>query len=230
MDGSSNWISDGGKETYITDFDTHFREDGLNALYINTGNFDKYAFTATGTSEPEVNPVVEDTSGTYRSDTDTITDSYGVSPTSDSFTSLGVGYQVFVASFRDSNGDGIGDLRGVIDSLEYLDDLGIQVLWLTPIQQSDSYHGYDISDFYAVDSKFGTLEDYRELLYKAHEKDMKIVMDLVLNHTSKSNVLFKNSQWAKQGLDEEGTLLIGEMSIIGSTLLIQSKNMSMVNM
>lgn len=207
MDGSSNWISDGGKETYITDFDTHFREDGSMHVYINTGNFDKYAFTATGTSEPEVNPVVGDTSGVYRSDTDTITDSYGMPPTSDSFTSLGVGYQIFVASYRDSDGDGIGDLRGVIDSLEYLDDLGIQVLWLTPIQQSDSYHGYDISDFYAVDSKFGTLEDYRELLYKAHEKEIKIIMDLVLNHTSKSNVWFKNSQWAKQGLDEEGNAI-----------------------
>ncbi|MFA7032571.1 MAG: alpha-amylase family glycosyl hydrolase [Bacilli bacterium] len=207
MDGSSNWISDGGKETYVTDFDTHFREDGSMHIYVNTGNFDKYAFTATGTSEPEINPVVEDTSGVYRSDIDTITDSYGVSSTSDSFTSLGVGYQIFVASFRDSDGDGIGDLRGIIDSLGYLNDLGIQVLWLTPIQQSDSYHGYDISDFYAIDSKFGTLEDYRELLYKAHEKDIKIVMDLVLNHTSKSNVWFKNSQWAKQGLDEEGKVI-----------------------
>jgi len=204
MDGSTNWVSDGGKETYIANFDTHFREDGSMHIYINTGNFDDYAFEATGTTEPEVNPVTGDTSGAYRSDADTITDNYGVSPTSDSFSSLGVGYQVFLASFRDANGDGVGDLRGVIDSLDYLGDLGVQVLWLTPVQESDSYHGYDISDFYAIDSKFGTLDDYRELIYKAHEKGMKIVMDLVLNHTSKNNVWFVNSQWARQGLDEQG--------------------------
>jgi len=207
MDGSSNWVSDGGKETYITNFDTHFRDDGSMHIYINTGNFDDYQFEATGVSEVETNPVTGDTSGAYRSETDTIVDTFGVSPTSDSFSSLGVGYQIFVSSFRDSDGDGVGDLRGIIDSLDYLDNLGVQVLWLTPIQESDSYHGYDISDFYAVDSKFGTIDDYRELLYKAHQLGMKVLMDLVLNHTSKSNIWFTNSQWAKTGLDEEGDII-----------------------
>ena len=73
----------------------------------------------------------------------------------------------------------------------------MQVLWLTPIQKSDSYHGYDISDYYAVDKRFGTIDTYRELLYKAHENGMKVLMDLVLNHTSKGNIWFTNSQWGK---------------------------------
>lgn len=204
MDGSTNWVSDGGKETYITNFNTHFREDGSMHIYLNSGDFDNYAFYATGTSAPKVNPTTADTSGVYRSDTDTITDHYSVSPTSNSFSSLGVGYQIFVSSFRDSNGDGLGDIRGIINALDYLSDLGVQALWLTPIQESDSYHGYDISDYYAVDSKFGTIDDYRELLYKAHQKGMKVVMDLVLNHTSKNNIWFKNSEWAKISLNEQG--------------------------
>ena len=110
---------------------------------------------------------------------------------------MGAGYQIFVASFKDSNGDGVGDIRGIINSLDYLEDLGVQALWLTPIQKSDSYHGYDISDYYAVDKRFGTVDDYRELIYKAHERGMKVLMDLVLNHTSKSNVWFTNSQWGR---------------------------------
>lgn len=105
-----------------------------------------------------------------------------------------VGYQIFIASFADSDGDGIGDLRGIINKLDYLDSLNVDVLWLTPFQSSTNYHGYDIKDYYSVDSRFGTLADYRELVYKVHQKGMKIVMDFVLNHTSKSNPWFVKSQ------------------------------------
>ncbi len=105
-----------------------------------------------------------------------------------------VGYQIFIASFADSDGDGMGDLRGIINKLDYLSNLGVDTLWLTPFQHSNSYHGYDIMDYFTVDPRFGTLNDYRELLYKAHQKGMKVVMDFVLNHTSLSNPWFTKSQ------------------------------------
>ncbi len=125
--------------------------------------------------------------------------------------SVGVGYQIQVASFADSDGDGFGDIYGITSKLDYLQKLGVKALWLTPVQKSDSYHGYDISDYTKVDEKFGSkvstagaanggkvteataMKDYEELIAKAHEKGMKIVMDLVLNHTSVSNKWFINS-------------------------------------
>ncbi|MDE7463402.1 MAG: hypothetical protein K2M48_00090, partial [Clostridiales bacterium] len=119
------------------------------------------------------------------------------------YATTGVGYQIFIASFRDGLqddkytelGKGMGDLRGVIDALEegYFDKLNVDVLWLTPFQSSTNYHGYDIKDYYSVDPRFGTIEDYRELLYKAHKKGIKVVMDFVLNHTAQSNPWFVKS-------------------------------------
>ena len=104
-----------------------------------------------------------------------------------------VGYQIFMASFADSDGDGMGDLKGVISKLDYLHNLGVDVLWLTPFQQSNSYHGYDVRDYFTVDPRFGTLDDYRELLTEAHKRGMKVLMDFVLNHTSTSNPWFEKS-------------------------------------
>ena len=207
MDGKTNWVSDGGRETYIDDIadEKNWRDvNGGKAIHIfvSTGALYDYSYYAgDGVAEAKTNPIELDTTGNYRSavDVSTFVDKagkLGVSSTSDAFKSLGVGYQIFVASFRDSNGDGIGDIQGIIDALPYLQELGVQVLWLTPIQKSDSYHGYDISDYYAVDKRFGTIDDYRELLYKAHQSGMKVLMDLVLNHTSKGNIWFTNSQWA----------------------------------
>ena len=123
----------------------------------------------------------------------------------------GVGYQIMVASFADSDGDGFGDIYGIEQKLDYLEDLGVNVLWLTPIQMSDSYHGYDISDYLLVDPKFGSSQspaglanhgevtaatakaDYKSLIDAAHAKGMAVVMDLVINHTSTSNTWFINS-------------------------------------
>lgn len=119
---------------------------------------------------------------------------YVQQPVAEGWEENSVGYQVFIASFADSDGDGMGDLRGVINNLDYLEDLGVDTLWLTPFQQSNSYHGYDIMDYFTVDPRFGTLDDYRELVYKAHSKGMKILMDFVLNHTSPSNPWFVKSQ------------------------------------
>ena len=208
MSGATNWVSDGGRETYLDDIaeEKNWRSvEGGKAIHIfvSTGALYDYSyFAGSGVPQAKTNPIDEDTTGNYRSDVDAkYSNALGVSSTSDSFKALGAGYQIFVASFRDSNGDGIGDLRGIINALPYLADLGVQVLWLTPIQKSDSYHGYDISDYYAVDKRFGTVEYYRELLYKAHENGMKVLMDLVLNHTSKGNIWFSNSQWGKEDTD-----------------------------
>ena len=204
MSGLTNWVSDGGKETYLDDVsvEKNWRTvEGGKAIHIfvSTGALEDYSYyVGSGTAAVRTNPIDEDTTGKYRSDVDAAyKNTLGNSTTSAEFKKYGVGYQIFVASFKDSNGDGIGDIRGIINSLDYLSDLGAEVLWLTPIQKSDSYHGYDISDYYAVDKRFGTIDDYRELLYKAHEKGMKVLMDLVLNHTSKSNIWFTNSQWGR---------------------------------
>jgi len=217
MDGASHWTSDGGKDNDVDDWreEENWRTvNGGKAIHIffASGQLMNYTYYA-GSGIPQVkeNPIDKDTTGNYASKTESIPDKYvgKVTPTSTSFKSLGVGYQVFVASFRDSNGDGIGDIRGVINSLDYLNDLGVQVLWLTPIQQCGSYHGYDITDYYAVDKRFGTIDDYRELLFKAHSKGMKVLMDLVLNHTSKNNKWFINSEWGVNsgipGTETDGT-------------------------
>ena len=215
MDGSTMWVSDGGKETYVTDImeEDNWREI-KNAygtgkaihIFVSSGQLDKHSYyVGDGTPEVKVNPIDNDTTGEYRSEIVNYSSSYGLSSTSEAFKQYGVGYQVFVASFRDSNNDGIGDIRGIIDSLDYLqNDVGAEVLWLTPIQKSDSYHGYDISDYYAVDKRYGTIEDYRELIYKAHQRGMTVLMDLVLNHTSKNNVWFTKSQWGEKSKGPNG--------------------------
>jgi alpha-amylase len=93
-------------------------------------------------------------------------------------------YQIFVRSFADSNSDGIGDINGITANLDYLEDLGITALWLLPINPSPSYHGYDVIDYYDVNSDYGTLEDLENLVEQAKLRDIKIVLDLVINHTS----------------------------------------------
>src|SRR5215218_5857916 len=93
-------------------------------------------------------------------------------------------YQIYPRSFADSNGDGIGDLQGIISKLDYLHQLGVDVVWLSPIYSSpQDDNGYDISDYRNVDPIFGTLDDLQELTDGLHERGMKLVMDLVVNHT-----------------------------------------------
>lgn len=104
-------------------------------------------------------------------------------------------YQIYPRSFCDSNNDGIGDLKGIISKLPYLKDLGIGAIWLSPVYPSPNYdYGYDISDYYDINPEFGTLDDMKELLRVAKELDIKIVMDLVINHTSFKHPHFEASK------------------------------------
>lgn len=103
-------------------------------------------------------------------------------------------YEIFVGSFSDSNGDGIGDLRGIIDKFDYLNDgdpnsgksLGIEGIWLSPIFSSPSYHKYDVTDYYTIDPKFGTQQDLDDLIALCHSRGVKLILDLVINHTARS--------------------------------------------
>ncbi len=203
--------------------------DGSN-LYIN---LEDYAVPVTGGTAYHVFVVqdnVQDPSATPKGEADPFdgdkgeNTTYGnnqynnvkwssspaLTKTSKDFSELGVGYQIMVSSFADSDGDGFGDIYGITQKLDYLEALGVKALWLTPIQLSDSYHGYDITDYEKVDPKFGSkvspaakiagtvdsdtaLADYKELIDLAHARGMKVVMDLVLNHTSTSNTWFVRS-------------------------------------
>ncbi len=107
-------------------------------------------------------------------------------------------YQIYPRSFNDSNGDGIGDLQGVIEKLDYLQSLGIDVIWLSPVYPSpNDDNGYDVSDYLNIQPEFGTMEDYDELLAGVHARGMKLVMDLVGNHTSDEHQWFVESKSSK---------------------------------
>ena len=107
-------------------------------------------------------------------------------------------YQIYPRSFQDSNGDGIGDLQGVIRRLDYLKELGIDVIWMSPCYKSpNDDNGYDISDYRDIMDEFGTMEDFKELLSEIHKKGMKLVMDLVVNHTSDEHPWFMESRKSK---------------------------------
>jgi oligo-1,6-glucosidase len=107
-------------------------------------------------------------------------------------------YQIYPRSFCDSNGDGIGDIQGIISKLDYLKDLGVGVIWLSPVYKSpNDDNGYDISDYQEISSDFGTLRDWEELLDQIHQRDMKLVMDLVVNHTSDEHPWFINARKSK---------------------------------
>ncbi len=107
-------------------------------------------------------------------------------------------YQIYPRSFMDSNGDGIGDLQGIISKLDYLKELGINVIWLSPVYESpNDDNGYDISDYCKIMNEFGTMEDWDELLHEMHERNMKLMMDLVVNHTSDEHNWFIESRKSK---------------------------------
>lgn len=214
----SHWQSDGGSDTYFKISDG-IRENKSIHLFIIQDNVKDFTYSY---SNRVVDNPYDNDDGTFTSDNLTpeqgLIDSssnnkaqYPVQPTSpDFYNNAGVGYQIMLASFADSDGDGLGDIYGITKNLDYLKNtLNVDVLWLTPVQLSDSYHGYDISDYDKVDPKFGSLaspnvkdgvvteetamKDYEDLLNAAHDKDMRVIMDLVINHTSANNIWFRKS-------------------------------------
>ena len=110
-------------------------------------------------------------------------------------------YEIFVGSYADSNDDGVGDLQGIISKLDYLndgkpetdDDLGIDGIWLTPIMPSPSYHKYDVENYFSIDDRFGTLDDFDKLVSECHKRGIKLIIDMVLNHASNTHPLFENA-------------------------------------
>ena len=116
-----------------------------------------------------------------------------------------VAYQIYPRSFQDSNGDGVGDLQGIMSRLDYLQDLGIDVIWICPMYQSpNDDNGYDISDYQAIMAEFGTMEDFDALLEEVHKRGMKLIMDLVINHTSDEHPWFIESRSSKSMKKETG--------------------------
>ena len=120
-------------------------------------------------------------------------------------------YQIYPLSFKDSNADGFGDINGIISKLDYLKNLGVGILWLSPIYASNfKDNGYDISDYYSINPKFGTMEDFDNLICEANKRDIKIIMDLVINHTSTDHIWFqaalsdKNSKYRNYYYFREG--------------------------
>lgn len=107
-------------------------------------------------------------------------------------------YQIYTKSYYDTNGDGIGDLRGIIEKLDYIQSLGADVIWLNPIYRSpDVDNGYDIADYQSIDERYGTMEDFKELLLQVHKRGMRLIMDMVLNHTSDEHRWFLESKKSK---------------------------------
>lgn len=104
-------------------------------------------------------------------------------------------YQVYPRSFKDSDGDGIGDLKGIVEKLDYIKSLGVDVVWLNPVYESPNDDmGYDISDYRAIMQQFGTMDDFDTLLKGLHDRGIKLMMDLVVNHTSDEHYWFKESK------------------------------------
>ena len=163
----------------------------------------------TGGETPEVSPEASqepepfperDATGVYLLNDrgEAIVDDAALTPAVVTDDNYRVFYEIFVGSFSDSNGDGVGDLRGIINRMDYLNDgddasgvsLGVEGLWLSPIFKSGSYHKYDVNDYYAIDPAFGTEEDLVELLELCHVRNVKVILDLVLNHTGTLNPWF----------------------------------------
>jgi alpha-amylase len=105
----------------------------------------------------------------------------------------GVKYEVFVRSFADGNGDGKGDLKGLTSKLDYLQDLGVNGIWLMPIMNSPTYHKYDVTDYKSIDPEYGTVEEFKKFVEEAHSRNIKVVIDLILNHTGSDHPWFQSA-------------------------------------
>lgn len=113
-------------------------------------------------------------------------------------------YEIFVYSYCDSNGDGIGDIKGVISKLDYISDMGFNGIWLMPVNPSDSYHKYDVKDYYEIDPSYGTVDDFKKLIEECHQRGIRLIIDYVFNHTSTQH------EWFKQAVEYLSSLAEGE--------------------
>lgn len=102
----------------------------------------------------------------------------------------GITYEIYVQSFADSDGDGKGDIKGMTAKLDYLKELGVEAVWLMPVSPSPSYHKYDVTDYYGIDSAYGTMDDFKSFVAEAHKRNIKVVIDMVLNHSSSRHPWF----------------------------------------
>lgn len=152
------------------------------------------------------NDTAEDASASGTSQDD-VTDSIPLNIIDDNYRTY---YEVFVYSFCDSDGDGIGDLQGLISKLDYINDgddttdtdLGCNGIWLMPVNPSPTYHKYDVADYYAIDEAYGSMEDFQELIAECDKRGIKVIMDLVLNHSSSQNPWFQEAYTYLQGLGD----------------------------
>ena len=119
-----------------------------------------------------------------------VNDSHTLVSSEDNYRTV---YEVFVYSFCDSNGDGVGDLRGVISKLDYIEDMGFDAIWLSPICPSPTYHKYDVTDYKAIDPEYGTIEDYEALIEACHARNIHVYNDMVMNHSSSEHPWFKEA-------------------------------------
>ncbi len=110
-------------------------------------------------------------------------------------------YEIFVLSFYDSDGDGVGDLNGVTEKLDYIKDMGFNGIWLMPIMPSPTYHKYDVIDYCAIDKQYGTIDDFKKLVEECHKRDIRLVIDFVINHSSTKNEWFIQAKDYLKGLE-----------------------------
>jgi alpha-amylase len=129
-------------------------------------------------------------------------ESLAINETANHWWNSAVFYEIWPRSFKDSDGDGSGDFNGMTSKLDYLQDLGIKGIWLTPVFEAPSYHGYDFQDFYQVESDYGTMAEFENFIAEAHKRDIKVILDLVLNHLSDQHPWFIKSAKKEPGYED----------------------------
>ncbi|MBR1795534.1 MAG: alpha-amylase [Bacteroidales bacterium] len=174
---SDNWMhleksSGTGKGTLALKVDANTGEDRTGTLTVKGASTATVSVTQKGKNIVQIVPVADAFDGTKRASTT---------------------YQLLIYSFADSNGDGIGDFKGIQDRLDYLDGLGVTALWLSPAHPTSSYHAYDVDDYSTVNPLYGSEQDFKNLIDAAHGKGIKIYMDYVLNHSGRNNAWFQQA-------------------------------------
>jgi len=167
---------------------------GSIASYAISLSLGAMAFAAAGqtTAQPSKDPA----QGIIRQESKTAEST--PKPAADEWWKHAVIYEIYPRSFQDSDGDGIGDIKGITSRLGYLEDLGINAIWITPMYPSPGVdYGYDISDYTAIDPVYGTMEDFDRLVAEAKKHNIRVIMDYVINHTSDQHAWFKESASSK---------------------------------